>query len=94
VYAPEAQEVIGHTSSPAVPLRELDLPGLADPVQESERALFEQPSCSLVVIPQTRVGEQMAGTWVEEQFCVLDLFDQRLGRTPIFLCPWVAIMWI
>jgi hypothetical protein len=40
------------------------LGGLTDAVQERKRALFEQPGRLLVVVVQTRVGEQMAGTWV------------------------------
>jgi hypothetical protein len=58
-------------------------PGLADPVQEGQRALHDKLGCLLVAILHTRVGEQMARTGVEEQLRILDLLDQRLGRGAI-----------
>lgn len=62
-------------------------------MQEGNSALLEQPGCLLVVVVQTWVGEQMARTWVEEQFCALDLLDQR-PATSISIHSSASIVWI
>jgi hypothetical protein len=52
---------------------------LTDPVQEGERAFLEQNGGLLAVVVQTRVGEQVARTRVEEQLCGWSLLNERLG---------------